>query len=163
MGGSSSSSSFCSGSIWPGFFPLASFSFFFCSLTAWRLAISMFLWGIWANKWSVMIAVVGFDENYRHSFAAQHRKKKLSTINQRPYLNLRFDAPEPENSTGQIKQPEGFGWLWGIQVGTGHLHNVTTLTQDEKPIFSLRESFRTNLISSMYFPSHDHLGTNSQR
>lgn len=33
----------------------------------------------------------------------------LSAHNQRPYLNLRFDAPEPEDPGWQLRQQEGLG------------------------------------------------------
>lgn len=78
----------------------------------------------------------------------------VSTSNQRQYLNLRLDAPEPEKPGWQLRHQVGFGWLWGIQVWRRHLHNVTTLTQDEKPVFTLCESIanKCNQLNIFYIP-----------
>lgn len=58
-----------------------------------------------------------------------------------PNLNLRFDAPEPERSSGQLVQLEGFGRLLSLRIRTLHLNYIAVLTQDQQPVFTLAEIF----------------------
>lgn len=52
-------------------------------------------------------------------------------------LDSRLDAPKPEGSAGQLRQLEGFVRLLGLGIRTLDLNHMTSLTQDEQPVFIL--------------------------
>lgn len=71
-----------------------------------------------------------------HSHSKRY-KEWWQPANARTDLNSWFDALEPKRSARQPRQLEGFGRLVGLWIGTVHLDHVTTLTQDEQPVFTL--------------------------
>lgn len=131
MGGNSSSSSFCSGSSWPGFFPLASFSFFFCSLTACRLAISMFLWGIWAKQmvWNYGSSGLWLKLLTFFQYTTEKGKKGHTLIWDLMLLNLktllgRSNSLKVLVDSGVFKSGQGTSTTWPLWHRTRSLFSV---------------------------------------